>query len=247
MDMPPNQQWYCNFVTLFLYTSAMSSTLFILNMTFERFYSIILPHKAASFNTVKRAKITIICVVLFSVLFNFSHVFNTAYSELNCLSYAKAIKTLHGQMYYWISFILHFAVPFVSLLAMNIVIIHILRTRLKTLPMSSGGHGLSEGQSQSQGQSMKNSERQIYITLVLVTFGFLILTTPGYVLVFALSGMDVRASAYTYAWNFCAITLDRKPILQILVSISFFMFYLEKSLDQIWLNCSNVTKKCLTL
>ena len=33
-------------------------------MTFERFYSIIRPHKAASFNTVKRTKITILIIVI---------------------------------------------------------------------------------------------------------------------------------------------------------------------------------------
>ena len=40
----------------------------ILNMTFERFYGIIKPHKAVSFNTVKRAKITM-CVLYRSVYY----------------------------------------------------------------------------------------------------------------------------------------------------------------------------------
>ena len=188
----------------------MCSTYFIINMTFERFYSIIRPHKAASFNTVKRAKITIGCIVLFSVLFNFSHVFITTYSERNCLAYAKTIKTVPGQMYYWMSFVLNFAVPFVSLLMMNIVIIHTFRTRSMKITRRGRGQSKSEGEGKAQGQNVETSEKQIYITLISVTFGFLILTTPGYVLVFSLSGMDVKASPYTYAWYFLCYHIGQK-------------------------------------
>ena len=45
-------------------------------MTFDKFYSIIRPHKAASFNTVKR-EITIIFIVIFSFLYNIPHLFLT--------------------------------------------------------------------------------------------------------------------------------------------------------------------------
>ena len=80
VDMPPNQQWHCNISMTMLVVCQYCSTLFILFMTFERFYSIIKPHKAASFNTVNRAKITITCIVCFSstvclpnLFFNFNH------------------------------------------------------------------------------------------------------------------------------------------------------------------------------
>ena len=57
--------------------ASLSSTGFILAMTFERFYSIIRPHKTASFNTFKRAQITIACIILLSILFDVPHVFMT--------------------------------------------------------------------------------------------------------------------------------------------------------------------------
>ena len=50
--------------TTVLFVSTHSSTFFIISLTFERFYSIIRPHKAASFNTIRRAKIIIICIVI---------------------------------------------------------------------------------------------------------------------------------------------------------------------------------------
>ena len=47
MDMPPNQYWYCSIVSFSMGSGALCSTMFIVFMTFERFYSIIRPHKAA--------------------------------------------------------------------------------------------------------------------------------------------------------------------------------------------------------
>ena len=76
------------------------------------------------------------------------------------------------QIYYWISFLMSYAVSFVLLLAMNSVIIQTLRQR-STFVRSDG---------QGQGTKLKNPDKQIYIMLLLVTFSFFkILTTPVYV------------------------------------------------------------------
>ena len=42
---------------------------------------------------------------------------------------------------------------------------------------------IDQGHGKGQGQvgKLKNSEKQIYITLLLITFGFLVLSTPSYV------------------------------------------------------------------
>ena len=75
---------------------------------------------------------------------------------------------------------LNFILPFIFLLIMNIVIIHTLRMRSsKNLIRFESGR---QSQNRDQQSKMKNTEKQIYITLLLVTFGFLILTTPVYVL-----------------------------------------------------------------
>ena len=76
---------------------------------------------------------------------------------------------------------------------MNIVIIHKLRTRL------SKEHKPSAQNGQSKVSSRKNSETQIFIMLLLVTFGFLILVTPAYVLFFYVILVDVRASPKAFA------------------------------------------------
>ena len=179
VDLPPNHEWYCKLSTTSMWTASLCSILFITNMTFERFYSIIRPHKAASFNTVKRAKTTITCIIIFSIIYNIPHIFVTLPEGRACVPFGNAVQTDIGLFYYWFSLVVHFALPFVLLLIMNCVIIHTIHTRSNlVITRSAEGQGQTDGQASSR---IKHSEMQIYIILLLVTFGFLILMTPSYV------------------------------------------------------------------
>ena len=177
VNIPPSQYWYCSLAITILFSSFLCSTLLILSMTFGRFYSIIKPHKAASFNTVKRAKTTILCIVIFSIMYNIPHLFISSNENWQCLPYGTAMGKTYGEFYYWLSFVINYALPFVLLLAMNSVIIHKLRNR----SMKTGTKTVTDGVEGKTSKS-KNSERQVFAILLLVTFGFLILTTPGYLL-----------------------------------------------------------------
>ena len=72
VNMPPSQHGHCSITSFGVAFGSLPSTLFITIMTLERLYSIIRPHRAASFNTVKRAKITISSIFVFSLFFNIS-------------------------------------------------------------------------------------------------------------------------------------------------------------------------------
>ena len=197
IDMVPNQTWHCILSNTLMVTLTMCSTLFILSMTFDRCYSIIRPHKAASFNTIRKAKLSILLIVIFSILYNVPHLFITLSVDRECVPYGKAMQTVYGKFYYWLSFVVSFAAPFILLLIMNCFIIHIIRNRSKLnfVSGSSNGQGACEGQS-TKG---KSSERQIYITLLLVTFGFLILTTPAYIFLTYIMVVDYMKSPYAFA------------------------------------------------
>ena len=173
IDMPPNQEWHCRVVTGISFSSALCSTFLIVSMTFERFYSIILPHKAASFNTVKRAKITIICIIVIGIFFNFPHFFFTTFYGRNCIVYGHSYS---GQIYLRTSLAVHTFFPFIALLIMNSVIIHTLRKRITINTKMSEEH--------QQDSKIKSSERQIFIMLLLVSFGFLLLNIPGIIFVY---------------------------------------------------------------
>ena len=198
---------YCSMTLAVLFSATLCSTLLILSMTFDRFYSIIRPHKAASFNTVKRAKITIICIFTFSLIFNIPHWFTTLNVEWFCLPYGNEIimAKSYSQVYYWASFVLQFVFPFVSLLIMNSFIIHTLRNRTKRFKIQEPNNN-----GQGQDSRMKSSEKQVFAILLLVTFGFLILSTPMYVYFTLNLFINFTASPRIFAVNHLITNIAQK-------------------------------------
>ena len=190
---PPSQYRYCTIIITILAITMLFSTLLLVAMTFDRFYSIVRPHKAASFNTVKRTRIIIFTSLLFSVILNIPHLFVSDHEGWQCTPFGRASNKVYGEFFYWFSSVVGFVIPFIFLLTMNIVIIHKLRTR----PSIEHKQNVQPGQ--SKVSSRKNSETQIFIMLLLVTFGFLILVTPAYVLFFYVILVDVRASPKAFA------------------------------------------------
>ena len=190
---------------VFLFSSFLCSTLLILSMTFDRFYSIIRPHKAASFNTVKRAKVTIICIVIFCFIFNLPHLFLSSHENWQCLPYGKATVVSYGLFYYWLSLVVNYALPFILLLSMNSVIIHKIRNRdIITNSPECGNH--LQSMIQDKKSKSKSSENQMCLILLLVSFGFLILTTPAYLLFFFIMFVDFLKTpqllaGYYLFWN----------------------------------------------
>ena len=216
--MPPSEHWYCALVITIVLTAILCSTLFILGMTFERFYSIIRPHKAASSNTVKRARIIIAVIVMFSILYHIPHLFTSVNNGRVCVGYAKGFDDISVQIYYWFSFLLNFALPFVLLLIMNSVIIHTLHKR-SYLNLQSTNKG------QGQKSKAKQPEKQIYITLLLVTFGFLILSTPVYAMVFYINFFSGK-TPYFYAGYHLFYQVGEKTMYTNL-GINFFLYVIS--------------------
>ena len=186
----------CGLDNSILFAASMCSSMFIVSMTFERFYSIIRPHKAASFNTVKRAKITIFCIVIFSTLYNVPHTPITLRVDNLCVPYGNALQYVSGQIYYYLSLVVSFFLPFILLLVMNCFIINTLHGRSGIIMARLGSQG---DKSKSQGQKMKGSERQIFITLLFVTFSFLILNIPGYAYFLYVMIYDYEQSPKSFA------------------------------------------------
>ena len=180
--MPLHRDGYCDVSNAAIFTVFLFSVLLIVSMTFDRLYSIIRPHKAASFNTVKRAKITIMSIVFFTICYNIPHLFISSVQGRQCLPYGTAMGKLYGEVYYWLSFIVLYALPFTLLLTMNCVIIHKLRNRGNVMVKQDVPADKGQGQSQGQIKAYKHKtpDKQTYMILLLVTFGFLILNTPAY-------------------------------------------------------------------
>ena len=160
-----------------------------------------MPLQAASFNTVKRAKMTILCIYIFSLAYNIPQAFLVDGKTYQCVPYGRVDQIPYSMVYYWISFVINYALPFILLLSMNSVIIHKIRLR-------KFGNGLNEdpreGQSQGQDQDQprRNSEGQTFAILLLVTFALLILTTPAYIFFIYIQVVDFTASPESFASYF---------------------------------------------
>ena len=138
------------------------------------------------------------------------------------------------QFYYWLTFVLNFIIPFVSLVIMNSFIIRTLYIRSKSnLTEATGTRNENQGQDQSQRQSQTNTvktvERQIYTMLLLVTFGYLILTTPGYAMLFYVNYVDYLQSPFHFAAYVLFFKSEKKHTTLILELIFSCMFYRVKN------------------
>ena len=238
--MPPSSYRYCSLLIFFSLTAVMCSTNFILAMTFERFYSIIQPHKAASFNTVTKARTVVVIIFLLSIGFNFPHIFLSETQDRYCIANRIASINVYGALYYWLSFIVSFALPFVLLLMMNSVIIHTLRQRSK-IDLS---RSQVQGQVEGQNPKGKNSELQIFIMLLSVTFAFLILTTPMYVLIFYVNFYHGN-TPYYYAGYYLFYSIGEKTFFTN-NGINFFLYVMSGQkfrTDLVKLFKCNKTKK----
>ena len=167
-------------MSFFAFFSLMCSSYILIAVTFERFYSITRPLKAASFNTVRKAIIIIMSLFLTCFLFCFPLLFIGTDDGDTCIVNRYASDNVLGEIYHWLSEIFTFIFPFVSLLTMNSVIIHTLRKRSKLILKESTDENQSE-------ETMNHSEKQIFTMLLLVTFVFLTLNVPLRALVYYLN------------------------------------------------------------
>ena len=255
----PIQPKYCSRL-VFGFAFPLCSTLFILSMTFDRCYSILRPHKAAVVNTVKRAKITIALIPIFSFVFNIPQYFLSQSTGTNCIPYGKASQYKYSDIYYWISFLIIFGCPFLMLLIMNCFIINALRKRLNKF-RNQNVVTLCQEPSQSQGQFQgqiryedqrsvaKTSEIHVYVTLLCITFAFLILTTPGTIVLLYIVQVDIDTSAKAYAKFFFLESFTEK-LYYTNCGINFFLYVISgrkfrKDLLNLF-ECRNLKKKNLS-
>ena len=135
---------YCNLVVFVTVSTFLCSAYLLIAITFERFYSIIQPHKAASFNTVKKARTVIISISGGCVIYSIPFLFIADNLGKLCIPNRFVSDYVLGEMYHWLTEITMFFIPLISLVTMNSVIIHTLRKRSKQNISASAGHGDSD-------------------------------------------------------------------------------------------------------
>ena len=154
---------------------SMIGSLIIVAMTFDKFFAIRFPHKSASFNTPRRAKIVVVIIVIFSIIFNLPQFFVTLLTDGICMPYAR--QDIWNQIYMFVSFVFNGVGIFSALIIMNGYIISAVLDRRKLLETM-----ITDGERQnSEVKLQRATEKQITIMLLLVSFLYLILIGPGFI------------------------------------------------------------------
>ena len=138
---------------------------------------------AASFNTVRRARKIIVCIYAIGFSYSIPFWFTSDNNGRTCIPNKYASDHILGELYHWLTEIITFIFPFISLLTMNSVIIHPLRERSKLKLLES----VSEGEIEGNKLKSKHPEKQIFTMLLLVTFMFSTLNVPTRAMVFYLN------------------------------------------------------------
>ena len=147
---------------------SMIGSLIIVAMTFDKFFAIRFPHKSASFSTPKRAKIIVLTIIVFSIIFNLPQFYVTLLINGTCMPYAR--QDIWNQIFMFVSFVFNAVGICGALIVMNGFIISAVRGRKKLF----GNMGVGDGK-------QRCTERQITIMLLLVSFFYLTLIGSGFI------------------------------------------------------------------
>ena len=177
------QSMECKVATYLMAVAIQNSAFDIFAMTLDKYIAMKWPHKAAIFSSSKRAKVIMIGVLIFTLIYNIPHIFLTEMVGDFCVGFA--IGGTFTNVYSWFSLVINCIVPLISLIYMNSVFVQKVRISQKMFRNIHEHQGQQRGQGQGQIDSkqrtMKNTENQLTIMLLLVTTLFLILMLPGYI------------------------------------------------------------------
>ena len=171
----------CRIIAAFQLFVLQNATYQVIAMTVDKFIGIKWPHKAATYSTARRAKYTVFGVVTGSVIFNLPHLIisQVVGDGAQCLGYARGGAIT--MFYSWFNFVLNAVIPFFMLIYMNYVIIKMVRRSRRMFSEKEIVESNQEieqsyntGANQRRQRSLKNTENQLTIMLLLVTTLFLI-------------------------------------------------------------------------
>ena len=183
----------CKVFTYVYTVCSFASMCLVLAMTFNRFLAVTNPLKVKIFGTVRRTKMTICGITLFSVCYAVP--MGLVYSDIleNGLCVRLVLNTTVSIIWSWIHICLASLVPFTLLLVMNSSIIITIRRRGKFLAASTGGKETDQRDDKSV-KSQSYQENQLTMMLLVVAFALLILSVPDCSIYILLKLYDVNYS-----------------------------------------------------
>ena len=170
----------CRIESFLIMFALQKATYQVVAMTIDKFIAIKWPHKAATYSTPKRAKMTIIVLYVCVISYNLPDFFLTKMIGTACVSYA--VGSVYAKIYSWLTFFLNGVIPLTSLIAMNSAIVHEVRKSHNRFRNHESVKELENQNFAGQGRHRprKSVENQLTVMLLLVTTLFLVLLIPTY-------------------------------------------------------------------
>ena len=162
--------WECIGSNYFALLLLQCGTYLVLAMTVYKYIAIKWPHRASTHSTPKRAKTTIVAILIVVCIYNLPHFFITTVIQEEC--YGFSVKSTITNVYSWLSFVVNGVIPFTLLIDMNYVIVKTVRNSRNMFN--------SPTRTQTRQKSIKTAENQLTTMLLLITTLFLILLLPTY-------------------------------------------------------------------
>ena len=179
----------CRFASFWALFGLQNSTFQVLAMTIDKYVAIRWPHKAATYSTPRRAKVITIGLFTGLVIYNIPHLFLARLIGDQCFGYSA--EGIFTKVYSWLNFALNAIIPFTLLIYMNCTIVKTVGESRKMFEIGDKNadvnqrhkrysQGINKGM-ENRRKTMKSTENQLTVMLLLVTTLFLILLIPTYV------------------------------------------------------------------
>ena len=152
-----NRMIMCRALVFVLAATIMCSTYIIVSMTLDRLVAVQWPLKALHWCTTKKAKLTIMTIVMLCPMFKMPYIwYSGSLASSNVCSSFRGEQTTLLVAYYWINTVVANYIPFCSLLIMNGLIIHSIKRRRSNFNKTS-----RSGAASSSGTSERTAVRSI--------------------------------------------------------------------------------------
>ena len=191
---------------------SFSSIFIVLSMTFDRFLAVCYPLHAASWCTARRAKITIVVIIITMFFYSIPvGLYSDMIDSKRCA--ILIVKNPISIVYSWLGIVLGSAVPYTVIITLNVSIIKAIRGRNSLFHNDKHrvkhNEDLSRVDMKDQNKVMVTTTKDMQLTIMLlsVTFTLIILTLPQNVryIVFIIVDpwQSVKMySTYVFLYNF---------------------------------------------
>ena len=240
---------FCPAMWTFMAANILSGTYIVMAMTFDRLVAVRWPLKAVTWCSMKRAKVTSAIIILSCYVFRLPYILWTdTVPPAKCAAFQGEQSKIE-LVYYYVNLLVGCYIPFCFLLACNVTIIITLNRRGKYFEKDRGSDSSNIATSQqtlenittttarSTGTTMRKpevsttdkqqkSQLSLSIMLLMVSFTFLLFTSPLYIFYLIYAFRSYLDSPETYAiFNLAMVNVYN--IFQLNHCVNFYLYCLS--------------------